>query len=118
VRIDADGSVTVIANGYQGKRIGRPNDVVVKSDGSIYFTDPAGGATGDPWRSRPRVYRVSADLGSMSLLSDSFLTPNGSPSRPTKPCSTSTIRAGVTFAPSISCPTASSPSRPTASLPN
>jgi len=61
VRIDADGSVTVIANGYQGKRIGRPNDVVVKSDGSIYFTDPAGGATGDPWEvSGPGVYRVSA----------------------------------------------------------
>jgi len=78
VRIDSDGSVTVIANGYQGKRIGRPNDVVVKSDGSIYFTDPAGGATGDPWEvTGPGVYRVSADLGSMSLLSDSFLTPNG-----------------------------------------
>src|SRR5882672_12720628 len=78
VRIDADGSVTVVANGYQGKRIGRPNDVVVKSDGSIYFTDPAGGATGDPWEvTGPGVYRVSADLGSMSLLSDSFLTPNG-----------------------------------------
>jgi gluconolactonase len=78
VRLEADGSVTVIANGFQGKRIGRPNDVVVKSDGSIYFTDPAGGATGDPWEvTGPGVYRVSADLGSMMLLSDSFLTPNG-----------------------------------------
>jgi len=78
VRIDADGSVTVIANGYQGKRIGRPNDVVVKSDGSIYFTDPAGGATGEPWEvPGPGVYRVSADLGTMMLLSDNFLTPNG-----------------------------------------
>jgi gluconolactonase len=78
VRIDADGAVTVIANNFQGKRIGRPNDVIVKSDGSIYFTDPAGGATGDPWEvPGPGVYRVSADLGSMSLISDSFLTPNG-----------------------------------------
>jgi len=78
VRIDSDGSVTVIANGFQGKRIGRPNDVVVKSDGSIYFTDPAGGATGDPWEvPGPGVYRVSADLGTMMLLSDNFLTPNG-----------------------------------------
>src|SRR5438552_18223740 len=49
VRIDADGAVTVIANNFQGKRLGRPNDVVVKSDGSIYFTDPAGGASGVPW---------------------------------------------------------------------
>ena len=78
VRIDADGAVTVIANSFQGKRIGRPNDVIVKSDGSIYFTDPAGGATGDPWEvPGPGVYRVSADLGSTSLISDSFLTPNG-----------------------------------------
>src|ERR1700704_502180 len=44
-RLEADGSVTVIANNYQGKRIGRPNDVIVKSDGRIYFTDPGGGAS-------------------------------------------------------------------------
>jgi gluconolactonase len=78
VRIDADGAVTVIANNFQGKRLGRPNDVVVKSDGSIYFTDPAGGASGVPWEvPGPGVYRVSADLGSTALISDSFLTPNG-----------------------------------------
>ena len=39
-REEADGSITVIANNYQGQRINKPNDVVVKSDGSIYFTDP------------------------------------------------------------------------------
>ncbi len=39
-RQEADGSVTVVANSFQGRRLNRPNDVIVKSDGSIYFTDP------------------------------------------------------------------------------
>ena len=77
-RLEADGSVTVIANNYQGKRLGRPNDVIVKSDGSIYFTDPGGGASGLPWEvSGPGTYRVSADLGSVMLLADDLLVPNG-----------------------------------------
>ncbi|HMI96538.1 MAG TPA: SMP-30/gluconolactonase/LRE family protein [Micropepsaceae bacterium] len=77
-RLEADGSTTVIANNYQGKRLGRPNDVVVKSDGSIYFTDPGGGAAGLPWEvSGPGTYRVSADLGSVMLLADDLLAPNG-----------------------------------------
>ncbi len=77
-RIESDGSTTVIANGYQGKQLGRPNDVVVKSDGAIYFTDPQGGSTGEPWAvTSPGVYRVSPDLGSMILLTDDLLAPNG-----------------------------------------
>ena len=39
-RQEPDGSTTVVANNYQGRRLNRPNDVVVKSDGSIYFSDP------------------------------------------------------------------------------
>jgi gluconolactonase len=38
--LEPDGSVTVVANSYRGRRLNRPNDVVVKSAGSIYFTDP------------------------------------------------------------------------------
>jgi gluconolactonase len=77
-RIEKDGSVTVIAGGYQGKQFGRPNDVVVKTDGSVYFTDPQGGASGEPWAvTSPGVYRVSADLGAVSLLTDEILAPNG-----------------------------------------
>ena len=77
-RIEKDGSVTVIAGGYQGKQLGRPNDVVVKSDGSIYFTDPQGGASGEPWAvTGPGVYRVSADLGAINLLTGDLLAPNG-----------------------------------------
>jgi gluconolactonase len=77
-RTELDGSITVIANNFQGKRLLRPNDVVVKSDGSIYFTDPGGPAAPEQWDvTKAGVYRVSADLGSMTLLADDFLTPNG-----------------------------------------
>src|SRR5205814_10695109 len=78
-RQELDGSITVIANSFQGRRLNRPNDVVVKSDGCIYFTDP--------WTS-PRapeqwdltfagVYRVTHDLGTMSLIGGDFVLHNG-----------------------------------------
>jgi gluconolactonase len=77
-RSEADGSVTVIANSFQGKRLLRPNDVIVKSDGSIYFTDPGGNAAPEQWDvTLSGVYRVSADLGSMSLIIDDMVRPNG-----------------------------------------
>ena len=78
-RQEPDGSITVIANSFQGRQLNRPNDVVVKSDGCIYFTDP--------WTSpnAPQqwdltfsgVYRVTPDLGTLSLLVDDFIVPNG-----------------------------------------
>jgi gluconolactonase len=78
-RQELDGSITVIANSFQGRRLNRPNDVVVKSDGSIYFTDP--------WTSQEvqqqwdmtfaGVYRITPDLGTMTLLVDDFIIPNG-----------------------------------------
>jgi gluconolactonase len=77
-RRELDGSLTVLANSFQGQRLNRPNDVVVKSDGSIYFTDPTGAATPEQWDlSFAGVFRVSADLGTMTLLVNDFLTPNG-----------------------------------------
>ena len=77
-RYEPDGSVTVIANSFQGKRLLRPNDVVVKSDGSIYFTDPGGTAAPEEWDvTLSGVYRVSADLGSMSLVVAGLVRPNG-----------------------------------------
>jgi gluconolactonase len=77
-RTESDGSITVVANSFQGKRLLRPNDVVVKSDGSIYFTDPGGPLAPEQWdMAKPGVYRVSAELGSMTLLTDDFLAPNG-----------------------------------------
>ena len=78
-RLEHDGSITVIASSFKGRQLNRPNDVVVKSDGSIYFTDP--------WTlPRPQeqwdldfsgVYRVSPDLGTLTLLVQDFVIPNG-----------------------------------------
>jgi len=77
-RQEADGSFTVVANSFQGKRLLRPNDVIVKSDGSIYFTDPGGPLAPEQWDvTTTGVYRVSADLGSMSLIIDDMVGPNG-----------------------------------------
>ena len=77
-RYESDGSLTVIANSFQGKRLLRPNDVIVKSDGSIYFTDPGGNAAPEQWDvTISGVYRVSPDLGSMSLIVDDMVRPNG-----------------------------------------
>lgn len=77
-RYELDGSLTVIANSFAGKRLLRPNDVVVKSDGAIYFTDPGGNAVPDQWDAPiAGVYRVSADLGTMSLVVDDMVRPNG-----------------------------------------
>jgi gluconolactonase len=78
-RQEADGSITVIANSFQGRRLNRPNDVVVKSDGSIYFTDPwSSPAAPEQWDlTFSGVYRVTPDLGTMTLLLDDMLFPNG-----------------------------------------
>src|SRR5437899_4235042 len=77
-RRELDGSITVIANSFQGKRLNRPNDVVVKSDGCIYFTDPGAFAVPEQWDLQySGVYRVTPDLGTISLLTDGFIVPNG-----------------------------------------
>jgi len=78
-REEPDGSFTVVANSYQGKRINKPNDVVVKSDGSIYFTDPWNiPDLPQPWDlDYNGVYRVSPDLGTINLLTRDLILPNG-----------------------------------------
>jgi gluconolactonase len=78
-RQELDGSTTVIANSFQGRRLNRPNDVVVKSDGCIYFTDPwTSPDAPEQWDlTFSGVYRVTPDLGTMSLLIGDFIVPNG-----------------------------------------
>jgi gluconolactonase len=77
-RQELDGSLTVVANSFQGRRLNRPNDVVVKSDGCYYFTDPNAGIVPEQWDlTFAGVYRVTPDLGTMSLLVDTFVQPNG-----------------------------------------
>ncbi|MEO0668820.1 MAG: SMP-30/gluconolactonase/LRE family protein [Pseudomonadota bacterium] len=82
-RTEHDGSVTVIADSYEGKRLNSPNDVVVKSDGSIWFTDPSYGILMDYEGARAEseigachVYRVSPE-GEISIAANDYLKPNG-----------------------------------------
>jgi gluconolactonase len=78
-RQEADGSITVIANSFRGLRLNRPNDVIVKSDGAIYFTDPwSSPLAPDQWDlTFNGVYRLSPDLGTLTLILDDMLFPNG-----------------------------------------
>jgi len=78
-RLELDGSLTVICNSFQGRQLNRPNDVVVKSDGAIYFTDPwTNPNPPQQWDlTFSGVYRLTPDLGTLSLLVDDFTLPNG-----------------------------------------
>jgi len=82
-RTEADGSTTVLASHHQGRELNSPNDVVVKSDGAIYFTDPTYGRNEFYGRPRPveldfrGVYRVDPATGALTLLADDFEQPNG-----------------------------------------
>ena len=82
-RTEADGTVVTIASHYEGKRLNSPNDVVVKSDGSIYFSDPPYGLTADYGIEGEQdldfqgVYRLSPDGQTLTLLVDDFDRPNG-----------------------------------------
>jgi gluconolactonase len=77
-REEPGGPTTVVADRFQGKRLNSPNDLVVKSDGSVYFTDP-------PYGVRPEeqelavhgVFRVSAGSTDVELLAEDFVMPNG-----------------------------------------
>ena len=78
-RTEPDGSITVLAESYQGGRLNSPNDVVVRSDGSVYFTDPSFGLGNPPkWMevSSKGVYKIAPD-GKLTLLVDDFNMPNG-----------------------------------------
>ena len=80
----ADGSVNSLADRYEGRRLSSPNDLVVKSDGTVYFTDPPYGITPSESSSYSEeqeqpcngLYRILGD-GSVELLVDDFDRPNG-----------------------------------------
>lgn len=82
-RTEYDGSVTVLMDNWQGKRLNSPNDVVVKSDGSIWFTDPPFGIHGnyEGNKAEPElpqaVYRIDGQTGQASIVADDVLGPNG-----------------------------------------
>jgi gluconolactonase len=83
-RTEHDGSITVLADRYDGRRLNSPNDVVVARDGAVWFSDPSYGIDSDyeGYRAESEigssnVYRVSADGGSPRIVGDDFEQPNG-----------------------------------------
>jgi gluconolactonase len=83
-RTEHDGSITIIADRFEGKRFNSPNDAVVKSDGSIWFTDPSygilsdyEGMTAEPEIDGCHVYRVDPATGEVRRVADDFVKPNG-----------------------------------------
>ncbi len=83
-RTEHDGRVTVLADRHRGARLNSPNDVVVKSDGSVWFTDPDYGIIADYEGGRAdreqdgcHVYRIDPDSGEVSRVADDFDHPNG-----------------------------------------
>ncbi|MFE9779404.1 SMP-30/gluconolactonase/LRE family protein [Streptomyces sp. NPDC005775] len=83
-RTEHDGTVTVLAAHWQGKRLNSPNDAAVKSDGSIWFSDPDFGITSDyeGYRAESEigsnnVYRIDPLAGEVRLVADCFGAPNG-----------------------------------------
>jgi gluconolactonase len=77
-RTEPDGTVVTLADRYDGKRLNSPNDIVCKSDGAIYFTDPPYGVTPNQRElDFQGVYRISPDGKTLTLLVKDFLRPNG-----------------------------------------
>jgi gluconolactonase len=83
VRYEADGTVTVLADKWQGKRLNAPNDAVVHPNGDIWFTDPGYGSllhyegNKGPLEIKEAVYRVDGKSGEMQLVTDEIFKPNG-----------------------------------------
>ena len=82
-RTEKNGKITVLADSFEGKRLNAPNDIVVKSDDSIWFTDPLFGINGEwegdkanPEQATTNVYRIAPD-GSLSAVITDLVNPNG-----------------------------------------
>ncbi|HTW28484.1 MAG TPA: SMP-30/gluconolactonase/LRE family protein [Acetobacteraceae bacterium] len=82
-RTEYDGTITTLADRIDGKRLNSPNDVVVKSDGSIWFTDPPFGIAGDYEGDRAEaetpaaVYRIDPATAAVRVVADDLAGPNG-----------------------------------------
>jgi gluconolactonase len=83
-RTEHDGSVTVLADSFEGKRLNSPNDIVERSDGSLWFTDPSYGIDSDyEGHQAPseigacHVYRIDPASGQVTIVADDFARPNG-----------------------------------------
>jgi len=80
IRVEPHGNVTVLADRYQGRRLNSPNDVVYRSDGTVFFTDPPFGLPGvfdDPSKELPFSGVFAARDGQVTLVTDELEGPNG-----------------------------------------
>jgi gluconolactonase len=80
VRIEKNGTTTVLADTFNGKRLNSPNDLVYRSDGTLFFTDPPFGLpkfADDPRREQPHSGVYSVKDGKVQLVSTDFTGPNG-----------------------------------------
>jgi gluconolactonase len=84
VRTEHDGSVTILADRYEKRRLNSPNDIVERSDGSLWFTDPSYGIDSDyeghkapPEQDGCFVYRLEPGTGALTVVADDFVRPNG-----------------------------------------
>ncbi len=83
VRYEHDGSTTVLADSFNGKRLNSPNDLVVHPDGGVWFTDPSYGILGNyegevaEKELKEAVYRIDPGDGSLTLVTDDLEMPNG-----------------------------------------
>jgi len=82
-RTEHDGEIRVLVDAFQGRRLNSPNDVVVKSDDTVWFSDPNYGIAGDYQGARAtqelpcNVYRFDPHTGDLRVASDAFQAPNG-----------------------------------------
>ncbi|NWF54928.1 MAG: SMP-30/gluconolactonase/LRE family protein [Syntrophaceae bacterium] len=82
-RTEYDGNITILIDRFRGKRLNAPNDVVVKSDGSVWFTDPGYGILMNyeghkaPFELPPQVYRLDPNTGEATVVADDLERPNG-----------------------------------------
>jgi gluconolactonase len=82
-RTEYDGTITTVMDSFEGKRLNSPNDVVVKSDGSIWFTDPTFGILGwyEGYKAESElsaaIWRVDGQTGKATMVADDVLGPNG-----------------------------------------
>lgn len=77
IRIETDGSETVLADKYDGKRFNSPNDVAVRSDGTLWFTDPPWGLTGPHEIPGHWVYKLDPKTGKIDVVHKYLAMPNG-----------------------------------------
>ena len=83
VREELDGSISILASHWDGKELNSPNDIVVRSNGDIFFTDPTFGRGPGVGIERPLdldfrgVYKIDGETGELSLLAKDFVQPNG-----------------------------------------